>query len=621
MPDNRTLKPDDSLPPAATSPPLDVLPAGLNYNLIRLIGYGNFGEVYEAEAPGGVRVAVKRILRTIDHPTGQSELAALEAMKTLSHPFLLQTQAYWVYRDQLIIVMELAEGSLDDRLDYYRQKGHTGIPPAELIPYFSQSAEALDYLHSLNVSHRDIKPQNLLYLKGYAKVADFGLARVHRHTQTTVGQLMGTPMYMAPEAWGMKISFHSDQYSLAATYVTARLGRGMFPSELVYELAMYHLEQPPDLNPLPAKEQEVLLRALAKNPDERYPNCREFVEALRDAVLPPSVAITLTQVPEPTPAPPRKRLSRGWIAAVVLGGLLVGGAVLWAIAQRDKGTTQSAETLWTPTGWTPAEGCGVVTLDDGRRFHERLTRVVAEEQLTAIAIAPKRSTDPSLFYILRDKVTNRVFQSVWNRAATDPQSPVATFRRNHGEHANDLLPGKWKDGAFSLAGQDLTIKGDQRRVPVVNVTMPEAGIVAEELGGQLPTLAQWEKAVGVRDDPTRGSSAGDPPYTYNAPPPKGLALGLSQGPWPVDRQTLDESVHGVHQLISNGYEWTRETSDGQAINLFVVPTLRPRMTVVGQTWDLQTVQTFARIATGSRMSYPWDDAKSGICFRVVLEPK
>ncbi len=619
MPDDRTLRPDGEAPPP---PPLDVLPADLNYKLVRVIGYGNFGEVYEAEAPGGVRVAVKRILRTIDHPTGQSELAALEAMKTLAHPFLLQTQAYWVYRDQLVIVMELAEGSLEDRLEYYRKQGRAGIPPEELVPYFLQAAEALDYLHSLNVSHRDIKPQNLLYLKGYAKVADFGLARVHRHTQTTVGSLMGTPMYMAPEAWGMKISLHSDQYSLAATYITARLGRPLFPTELVYELAMYHLEEKPDLNPLPEAEQAVLARALAKNPDERFPSCKAFVEGLRDAVLTPSVTVTFTQAPAPpSPVPSPSPTPKWWLAAAV--ALLATGVTIWAVAFRDLDTPPPPpETLWRPDGWTPAEGAGVVTRGDGQKFHERLTRVVDGETLTAIAIAPKRAADPPLFYILRDKVTNRVFKDVWDKAEPDQNSPVATFRRNHGKQADKLLPGKWKDGALAMDGRFLTIDGDQRDVPVVDVTMPEAWIVAEELGGLLPTPAQWEKALGVRDDTARGSSAGDPPHTFNAPPPGGLALGLLRGPWPVARQTQDVSIHGVHQLISNGYEWTRETGDGQPVDVFLVPTLKPRMSVVGQSWDNTAVQKFTDIASGAtRKIHEWDDAKSGIGFRIVLEPK
>lgn len=608
--------PDEPTP----SPPADILPADLQYKLIRRIGHGAYGEVYEAEAPGGVRVAVKRILRSIEHPAGRSELEALEAMKTVSHPFLLQTQAYWVYRDQLIIVMELAEGSLADRMRFYKEKGQPGVPPEELIPYFLQAAEALDYLHGQNVSHRDIKPQNLLYLRGYAKVADFGLARVHEHTQTSVGEHIGTPMYMAPEAWGKRISLHSDQYSLAAAYVTARLGRGVFPSDLVYELALQHIQMIPNLDPLPEAEQQVLAKALAKRPDDRYPNCRAFVEALRDAVLAPPIPLSSP------PASSRRVKPLAVVAAALLCGLVIGGLAYWAFFppdRRDAGPTNPSppEALWRPPGWEPSEAAGVVTLPDGKQYHKQLTRSVGGEPLTAVAVAPARPADPPLFYMTRDKITNRAFRAVWDRAGADPGSSVATFRRNYGDQAAGLLPGEWKKGAFDLNGENLGIDGAQQSVPVVNVTVPEAGLVADELGGQLPTAAQWAKAVGVRDDPTRTSPAGDPPHDFGGAAPKGLALGLDRGPWPVERATPDVSVHGLHQLISNGYEWTREASDGQVVNLFSPPLLRPRMVVVGQTWELRTVHTFVGIATGLGKSYPWDDAKSGVGFRVVLEPR
>ncbi len=615
-----TLRPDDSTPPPPPPPPPpgtvlppDILPAELQYKLIRRIGYGAYGEVYEAEAPGGVRVAVKRILRSIDTPAGKSELDALEAMRSVAHPFLLQTQAYWVYRDQLVIVMELAEGSLADRMKAYKDRGRPGVPPEELIPYFLQAAEALDYLHSQNVSHRDIKPHNLLYLKGYAKVADFGLARVHEHTQTTVGEHIGTPMYMAPEAWAKRISLQSDQYSLAATYVTARLGRGVFPSDLVYELALQHIQMAPDLDPLPAAEQQVLARALAKKPEERYPSCRAFVEALRDAALPAPVPLT--------PSAPARR-ARSWavVAAALVCGLAIGGLTYWALTPpAPDGSTP--EKLWTPSGWEPAEATAGVTLPDGRRYYKQLVRSVGGERLTAVAIAPARPADPPLFYMLQDKVSNRVFRAVWERAASDAGSSVALFRRNYGDRTATLLPGEWRKGAFDLTGENLGIDGDQEAVPVVNVTVPEAGLVADELGGQIPTPDQWAKAIGVRDDPARTSSAGSSPYDLGGAAPKGLALGLDHGPWPVGRDTPDVSVHGVRQLASNGYEWTRETTDGQPVSLFNPPLLRPRVVVVGQTWELRTVPTFAEIAAGLGKSYPWDDARSGVGFRVVLEPR
>src|SRR5205807_8653506 len=154
-------------------------------------------------------------------------------------------------------------------INYHKRQGRPGVPPEELIPLFEQAAEALDYLHSQNVSHRDVKPQNLLTLKGYAKVADFGLARGHEHTMTTVGAEVGTPMYMAPEVWERKVSLHSDQYSLAAAYVQARLGRTLFPNLALHELAGAHATHTPDLAPPPTAEQRVLPRALAKTPGDR----------------------------------------------------------------------------------------------------------------------------------------------------------------------------------------------------------------------------------------------------------------------------------------------------------------------------------------------------------------
>src|SRR5262249_49874409 len=104
-----------------------------NYKLIERIGNGTFGEVWRAEAPGGIEVAVKIIFRPISDKEARRELEALDLIKRLRHPYLLQTQAYWMVDDRLHIAMELADGSLRDRYKECRKQGLPSIPLAELI--------------------------------------------------------------------------------------------------------------------------------------------------------------------------------------------------------------------------------------------------------------------------------------------------------------------------------------------------------------------------------------------------------------------------------------------------------------------------------------------------------
>jgi len=210
------------------------------------------------------------------------ELEALGLIRRLRHAYLVSLQGYWLLHDQLVIVMELAEGSLGSRLADCRRNGKNGIAWEELARYTLEAAEGLDYLHSHDVLHRDIKPENLLYLGGHVKVADFGLSRVFEQTRgmvTTRGT--GTPAYLAPEVfWQGKVSPRSDQYSLAAAYVELRLGRLLFPGKNWSRLMNNHLQQIPDLAPLPAAEQAALLKALAKNPNDRFATCSEFAREL-----------------------------------------------------------------------------------------------------------------------------------------------------------------------------------------------------------------------------------------------------------------------------------------------------------------------------------------------------
>lgn len=255
------------------------------YRLIRRLGVGGFGEVWLCEAPGAIEVAIKLIYRPISHHDAVREQQSLEIIRNLRHPFLLQTQTFFQQDDRLYIIMELAENSLRDRANQCQKEMLSGIPVFELLQYFRESAEALDFLHKRCVIHGDIKPENILLLERHAKVADFGLIRVIQDSQGQVSVSgSGTPLYTPPEVWRGKMSPRSDQYSLALTYAEMRLCRHIWNATDLMQIMLAHTQETPYLGPLAQDEQNVLLKALAKNPEDRYPTCSSFIQSLEQVL-------------------------------------------------------------------------------------------------------------------------------------------------------------------------------------------------------------------------------------------------------------------------------------------------------------------------------------------------
>ncbi|MHC5537176.1 protein kinase domain-containing protein, partial [Singulisphaera rosea] len=263
------------------------------FRLTELLGRGGFGEVWKAEAPGGVQVALKFV--RLDATQGTIEFRAFETTKGIRHPNLMSPFAAWQVDGNLVIGMELAEGTLMDRLNQANAQGLVGIPADELVGYLEEAAKGIDFLNerrhlfdgkSMSVQHRDVKPQNILLVGGGVKIADFGLARL-LETSATAHSGALTPVYSAPEFFRGETSSRSDQYSLAVAYCQLRGGRPPFRGTA--EALMHgHLMEPPDLSMLPPRERAIVRRALAKDPAKRWPDCRTFIQAVREAVKPKS---------------------------------------------------------------------------------------------------------------------------------------------------------------------------------------------------------------------------------------------------------------------------------------------------------------------------------------------
>jgi serine/threonine protein kinase len=596
-------------PTAAASPkppaekPIEVLRVGegYEYELFQKIGRGQFGEVFRARAPGGVLVAVKRIFRNVDDESSKRELAALELLRDMRNPFLLQTHSFWPRQDRLYIVMELADGSLADWVEEYRKNGDQRIPAKELLAYFRQAAEGLDFLHKNNVMHRDIKPANLLRMGGFAKVADFGLAREQSHDMSMTAGLFGTPIYMPPEMWKAQIHKNSDQYSLAVAYAECRLGRRCFSGTSQWELQQQHMMGQADLAPLKEAEQRVLRRALARNPDDRYPSCVEFVEALTEAVLPPKERFAGSRPP----------LSKVLVAAGGLGLTLL-MVLLWVVFLRPTPAPARDKPSWQPLGWAPPAGEEELTEPDlsNKRYYKKLVRDVGGERVVMIAIPQKTLRDPQTYYIMENKVSNRVFEAVM--AEKESSNLLKTLRELTREPLDDVI-GKWKLGALG-GGRDLGV--DRRGAyPVMRVSALEAHCVAERLGGRLPTPAEWEKAAGYGEDGRQGP--------YDPSPENGIGPGVQrsqEGPLPVGEATRDKSIYGLHDVAGNGSEWTRlfVGESGQ-----MVPALNVALTgdelvnVVGKSYTAKAPLHFKEVGVADALGY--NEVRFDVGFRIVLE--
>jgi serine/threonine protein kinase len=248
--------------------------------LQRRLAAGAFGEVWKARKDGFGELAIKRI--RVTDPV-RNEARALRAMKGLRHRYLARVYAYRRVGDLLIVAMELGDETLQDRFEACQKQGTPGIPQNELLKYLRQVGEALDYLYfSRNMLHRDVKPSNLLLVRGTAKVCDFGLGKVLENLQAEHSGVL-TFEYAPPEFLERKMVASSDQFSLAATYCYLLTGTRPFAGASAREIIMSHAMGNVSLDAVPAPQRPVLMRALARNPADRFLSCSHFVIALRRA--------------------------------------------------------------------------------------------------------------------------------------------------------------------------------------------------------------------------------------------------------------------------------------------------------------------------------------------------
>jgi serine/threonine-protein kinase len=290
MPDGR-----DGTPVMRPSGPLTGLAPGsrvAGYVLERLVGVGGMAAVYQARDERLGRVVALKLLAG-DEAVRMRFVREARAVAAVDHPHIIPVYEAGEADGVQFIAMRFVAG--DTLQGIIRSNGT--LSPRRAAAFISPVASALDAAHAAGLVHRDVKPGNILVdsRRGgpeHAYLTDFGIARamLSAGTLTVAGQFLGTPDYAAPEQVnGQPVDGRADQYALACVAFELLSGTVPFKRELPIAVLYAHLSTLPPLlsavrQDLPPAASEVLARAMAKNPDERYPTCADFADALREAL-------------------------------------------------------------------------------------------------------------------------------------------------------------------------------------------------------------------------------------------------------------------------------------------------------------------------------------------------
>jgi len=269
---------------------LEIKPTVGRYEIIREIGQGAMGVVYEANDPKiQRRVAIKTIRFSDDFEEARIKeikvrfLHEAEIAGKLSHPAIVSIFDVGEDYELTYLAMEYLEG-----VDLRKHCTMGSLLPLRRVLYIiSEVALALDYSHKQGVVHRDIKPGNIMLLQdGKVKVTDFGIAKAVSATQTKSGVILGTPNYMSPEQInGHDIDGRSDLFSLGAVMFEMLTGQVPFHGKnitnLLYEITQVKHPSVREINPkIPKVCEQILDRALEKDPTDRFENGNEFSKYL-----------------------------------------------------------------------------------------------------------------------------------------------------------------------------------------------------------------------------------------------------------------------------------------------------------------------------------------------------
>jgi serine/threonine-protein kinase len=550
------------------------------YRIQRKLGAGGMADVYLAEDQElGRRVAIKILNGRHANDDQFIERFRREAKNAaaLNHPNIVSIYDRGNAEDTYYIAMEFLDGRTLKELIVSR-----GAAPINVaIEYARQILSALRFAHRHGIVHRDIKPHNVLVDgEGRVKVTDFGIARAGTSQMTETGSIVGTAQYLSPEqARGGEVDSRSDLYSLGVVLYELLTGKTPFEGDTPVEIAMKHLSnapQPPSkLRPdIPRELDMVVLRALAKIPDDRYQSADEMEADLervaRGARVSATTADTATQVLR-RPAAAAAAASATAATMIATPPPTAAAGVPPAVVEEEEEYEEGGERpLWP---WLVAAGFVIAAIIAGFFVYQELSgapqvavdryvgekQAQAEQQIRAAHLVPAVEKGPSeevphgtVFKQDPDagsKIDKGGTVTIWVSTGP-PKVTVPTVKGQQWPDAQQalvnaglkpvehLVPGNKKDQvtATDPAGGERVPKGSKVRVNVMSgpATAQVPGVVGLSINEATAKLHEF----GFNANPT---------YVNNSTAPANQVI--SQNPAPGTTETKGSTVN---LNVSNG---------------------------------------------------------------------
>ncbi len=555
------------------------------YHILEQLGEGGMATVYKAyDTRLETDVAVK-VIRTenlapsaLERSLKRFEREA-KALARLTHPNIVKVTDFGEYKDKPYLVMPYLPGGTLKQ--WMKDKP---LAWEDSIRLLLPIARALDFAHRQNMIHRDVKSSNILITAdGEPMLADFGIAKILNLEETAdltgTGMGIGTPEYMAPEQWTGKTSAFSDQYALGVVLYEMLTGRKPYSAETPAAVAIKQASEPlprPSqfTRDLPEKMEKLLLKALARNPEDRYASMGEFAKALESALSGQQAPQRKDSLPRPKTeeksraepieaakthdtqatidqqweesAPKReaqpKELTRvreeNWrkwlplgVLAILLGIALPIGNGLFGLGKQGVGPLAA---LATPTpgigSFIESDGVTMMFVPAGAFSMGSESRSDDEKPIHSVTL--------DAYYIDKYEVTNAAYKRCVDAGVCDPPKQSNSYTRDayYGNPEFDEYPVIYVD--WNMANAYCEWRG------------PSTG------SGQtrLPTEAEWEKAA-------RGLDGRTYPWGENIDCDKANYSSCAGDTTKVGSYLDGVSPYGLYDMAGNVWEWVADWYD------------------------------------------------------------